>query len=199
MINLLPPDYAMRIKFGRRNSVLLTWIIGALIAIAGLLVVIVGGWIYLNQQSSQLQRSLDATNSQLQAQNITKVQKDATEISGDIKAIDMILGSEVRFSKIIQDIGHVMPTGTVLSTLSLSKIDGAIDLTADSKDYSSAAQIAVNLNDPANGLFSKIDIVNISCPNDPTKEYKCNATFKALFSATAQKKYLSVPAQDKKI
>jgi Tfp pilus assembly protein PilN len=198
MINLLPPDYAMRIRFGRRNSILLSWIIGALVAIGGLLVIIAGGWIYLNQQSSQLQRSLQATDSQLKAQNIDRVQKDAAEISGDIKAINTILGSEVRFSSLIQDIGRVMPPGSVLSTLSLSKINGAIDLSANARDYASAAQIAVNLNDPANGLFSKVDIENISCLNDPTKQYKCTGTFKALFNDAAQKKYLSVPAQDKK-
>lgn len=197
MINLLPPDYSMRIRFGRRNSILLNWIIGALVAIAGLLVIIFSGWIYLNQQSSYLKRSLSATNAQLQAQNINQVQKDATEISGDIKAINSILGNEIRFSNLIQDIGRVMPSGTVLSSLSLSKANGAIDLTADAKDYSSAAQIAVNLNDPTNGLFSKVDIVSISCPDDPTKAYNCNAVFKALFSTDAQKKYLNVPAQDK--
>ena len=69
---------------------------------------------------------------------------------------------------------------------------------ADARDYGAAAQIAVNLNDPNNGLFSKVDIENISCPNDPTKQYKCSGTFKALFNDSAQKKYLNVPAQDKK-
>jgi Tfp pilus assembly protein PilN len=198
MINLLPPQYAMRIRFGRRNRILRTWIIGALLAMGGLLVIIAGGWLYLNQQSSNLRRNLDVTNSQLQAQNITKVQKDAAEITGDIKVINSLFSNEIRFSRLVQDIGRVMPPGTVLASLSLSKVNGAIDLSAGARDYASAAQIAVNLNDPANGLFSKVDIVSINCGNDSSTQYKCSGTFKALFSSAAQEKYLSVPAQDKK-
>lgn len=198
MINLLPPDYALRIRFGRGNAVMRRWIIGALGAIAGLVVVLAGGWIYLNQQSSDLQRSLEATDAQLQAQNINKVKADATKISGDVKAINLVLGNEIRFSDLIQDLGRTMPPGAVLSSLSLTNINGALDLSVASRDYSSAAQVAVNLNDPANGLFSKVDIINISCPNDPTTDYKCNGTFKALFNSSAHKKYLSLPAQDKK-
>jgi len=198
MINLLPPDYAMRIRFGRRNSILRNWIVGALAAIGGLLVIIAGGWLYLNQQSSDLQRNLEITNAQLQAQNITQVQKDATAITGDIKVINSLFSNEVRFSNLIQDIGRVMPPGTVLSSLSLSKVSGAIDLSAGAKDYSSAAQIAVNLNDASNGLFSKVDIISINCGNDSSTQYKCNSTFRALFSTKAQQNYLSVPAQDKK-
>lgn len=198
MINLLPPEYAMRIRFGRRNSILRNWIIGALAATGGLFVIIAGGWLYLNQQASNLQRNLDITNDQLKAQNITQVQKDATEITGDIKVINSLFSNEVRFSNLIQDIGRVMPSGTILSSLSLSKVSGAIDLSAGAKDYSSAAQIAINLNDSNNGLFSKVDIVSINCGNDSGTQYKCNGTFKALFSPKAQKNYLSVPAQDKK-
>lgn len=199
MINLLPPDYAMRIRFGRRNTVLRRWIAGVLVAMAGLLVIIAGGWIYINQQSLDLQRSLDSTNAQLQTQNLAKVQKDASEITGDIKVINLLFSSEIRFSKLIQDIGRVMPPNSVLSSLSLSKVNGPLDLSTGSKDYASAAQIAVNLNDPANGLFAKVDIVNINCGQDSNTEYKCNGTFRALFSPAAQTKYLSIPTQDKKL
>lgn len=196
MINLLPTEHFTLIRFGRQNSLLRKWIIGALGAIGGLIIILAGGWVYLHQQANNLQTSLDKTNSQLQAQNLAKVQQDAKEITGDIKVINQVLGNEVHFSDLIQDIGKVMPSGTVLSSLSLSKIDSSLDLSANAKDSSAAAQIAVNLNDPSNGLFSKVDIVNISCNNDATT-YPCAGTFKALFSAAAQKKYQSVPEVSK--
>jgi len=196
MINLLPPDRVLVVRFGRQNSRLRQWIVGALIAIGGLIIIMAGGWIYLHQQASNLQTSLDKTNAQLQAQNLAKVQHDAKEITGDIKVINQVLGNEVHFSELIQDIGTVMPPGTVLSSLSLSKINGSLDLSASAKDSNAAAQIAVNLNDPGNGLFSKVDIVNINCGND-TSAYHCDAVFKALFSTAAQKKYQSVPEVSK--
>lgn len=196
MINLLPPDRVLVVRFGRQNSRLRQWIVGALCAIGGLIIIMAGGWVYLHQQASDLQTSLDKTNSQLQAQNLAKVQHDAKEITGDIKVINQVLGNEVHFSDLIQDIGKVMPPGTVLSSLSLSKINGSLDLSASAKDSNAAAQIAVNLNDPSNGLFSKVDIVSINCGND-TSAYHCDAVFKALFSTAAQKKYQSVPEVSK--
>lgn len=193
MINLLPTDYAQSIRFGRQNAMLRSWLIGAVVAIAGLVVIFVGGWLYINQQAKTLQKNIDTTNQQLEAQNLAQVQKDAKEITGDIKVITQVLGTEVRFSDLIQAIGNDMPPGTVLSSLSLSKVSGAVDLSTGVVNYSSAAQIAVNLSQSKNDLFSKVDIISVNCTNSTTKTYPCTATFKALFSKTAQNKFLSVP------
>jgi len=167
-------------------------------AIAGLLVILAGGWIYINIQAKSLQKNIDTTNQQLQAQNLSKVQKDAKEITGDIKVINQVLSTEVRFSDLIQAIGNDMPSGTVLGSLSLNKISGALDLSANAKDYSSAAQIAVNLGQSQNGLFSKIDIEGVSCGGANNtgaiqQNYPCAVTMRALFSKSAQTKFLSVP------
>jgi hypothetical protein len=149
---------------------------------------------YLDSQSQSLQKQLDTTNAQLKSQDLEKVKKDSAEITGDIKVINQILGSEIHFSKLIQDIGTVMPPNTALATLSLSGDNsGAIDLTANAVDNPAAAQIAVNLNDPANGLFSKVDIVDINCDITKVGSYKCIGIYKALFFPTALKKYQNIP------
>ena len=195
MINLLPPSRAEAIRYGRQNTVLRGWLLGAAVAIGGLLVIMLAGWVYMNEQAKGLQKDIDVTNQQLKVQNLAGVQKDAKDITGDITVINKILSQEVRFSDLIQAIGNVMPPGTVLGTLSLSnKVTGALDLSASAKDYTSAAQIAVNLSDPSNKLFTKVDIVNISCSSNPTDAYKCDVSLRALFSSTAQSKFLSVPS-----
>lgn len=63
-----------------------------------------------------------------------------------------------------------MPENTVLSNIEISKVEGGIDLSAETKDQESATQIQVNLMDPNNKLFDKVDIVSISCgeSNQPT-------------------------------
>lgn len=193
MINLLPPSYANNIKYGRINVGLRRWAIAAVLAIAGLIVVMSFGWLYIDQQSKDLQKNVDDSKRQLEQQNLAKVKKDADEISGNIKIINQVLSQEIKFSSLIQDIGKVMPSGTVLGSLTLSKLAGAVDLSANAKDYTSAAQIAVNLNDPKNMLFDKVDIININCnSNAEDKEYKCSATLRALFSKSAQSRYLNV-------
>lgn len=193
MINLLPTDYANSIRFGRQNTVLRAWLLGMLSAITGLIVIIAGGWLYIDRQSHSLQKNIDATNLQLKTQNLAQVQSDAKEISGDIKVINKVLSKEVRFSDLIQAIGNDMPPRTVLGSLSLTNVSGTLDLTAGAKDYASAAQIAANLSDPKNGLFSKVDIININCKSTTSPNYICNITLKALFSSAAKTRFLSVP------
>lgn len=198
MINLLPPQNVSAIKYGRQNTALRVWLIGTVAAIAGLIIILAGGWVYLDHQSKGFQKTIAASNNQLKLQNIDKVRAESKEITGDINVIDKILSQEVHFSDLIQSIGSYMPPGTVLSTLSLSdKVTGSIDLSASTKDYASAAQIAVNLGSQKDNLFSKVDIVNISCGSDPAKLYKCSATYRALFSTSAQTKFLGVPTEAK--
>lgn len=199
MINLLPPEHAAAIRYGRQNTVLRKWLIGMAVALLGLILILLSGWFYINNQADSLQKNIDATNQQLKVQNLAKVQADAKEISGDIKVINQVLGSEIRFSDLIQAIGQDMPSGTVLSSLSLSKVTGSLDLAANSKDYSSAAQVAANLSDPKNGLFSKVDVISVTCtvppPSNPTP-YPCNTILKALFSNDAKTKFQSVPKEN---
>ncbi|OGL40029.1 hypothetical protein A3J32_03615 [Candidatus Saccharibacteria bacterium RIFCSPLOWO2_02_FULL_46_7] len=84
-----------------------------------------------------------------------------------------------------------MPSGTILNSLTLSKVDGAIDLSAGAKDYASAAQIAVNLSDPKNNIFEKVDIININCTTTTDSPYACTGTFKALFNKDAKKQFIN--------
>lgn len=196
MINLLPPDRAAAIRYGRQNTVLRVWLIAMVAAIAGLLVILAGGWFYIHREAHDLQSGIDLTNQQLQTQNLAKVQADAKEITGDIKMINQVLGSEIRFSDLIQNIGEVMPSGAVLSSLKIGKVVGALDLTANTKDYQSAAQVAANLSDPKNGLFTKVDIISVTCGGQDTASvYPCTAIFKALFAGDVKTKFLSVPQE----
>lgn len=191
MINLLPPSLSQNIRFGRLNAKLVRWLFGMFMATAGLILILVVGWLYINQQSRNLSRDISSSNTQLSTQDLTQVQKDASEISGDVKVINQVLSREIRFSDLLQAIGQVMPPGTILGSLTLSDTKGAIDLSASTKNYASAAQIAVNLNDPKNGLFSKVDIININCTTGATN-YNCTASLKALFSKDAQTKFLGL-------
>jgi len=191
MINLLPPERSQSIRYGRMNAMLLRWIAGLGAATVVLIIIIIGGWLYINQQSNNLQDDINGAQSQLTAQNLPKVQKDADEISGDVKVINQILSREVRFSDLLKSIGQIMPAGAILNSLTLTSANGAIDLSANTTSYSTAAQIAVNLSDPKNGLFTKVDIISINCTSGSTA-YNCSATFKALFSKSAQTSFLGV-------
>lgn len=192
MINLLPPELADGIRYGRRNGAIRKWLLGIVLATSGLLIIIAAGWLYIDNQAKSLVSELTAKEQQLQAQKLSEVQKEADEITTSIKTIDQVLRQEIRFSDLIQEIGQVMPPGTILSGLVLkNKIDGALDLIANTRDDIGAAQIAANLGDPKNGLFSSVDIVTINCTTG-VNVYKCIASFRALFSKDAKNRFLNV-------
>ncbi len=196
MINLLPPEYAMLIRYGRRNAVLRRWLIGLGLAIGGMIIIILVGMEYFNHQSGSLKTHIASSHAELQSQNLTQVQKDADEISGDIKVINQVLSREIDFAGLMQKMGTVMPPGTILGSVTLSRVDGAMDLVVDAKDHTLAVQAAVNLGDPANEIFARVDVVSIGCTSNDTT-YKCNAVLKALFGKGAQNKFLNVPGKSK--
>lgn len=191
MINLLPPDYRLHMHFSRINTKLRQWLIIGVVLIVVLILILAGGWLYMNEQIEELNKSIATTQSELQSKNLRDVQKQADEISQNVRIISQVLGREIRFSDLIQAVGKVMPPGTVLGSLTLGKVNGALDITANTKDYPSAAQIAVNLSDPKNQLFQKVDIINVVCSGG-AKTYPCTANFKTLFSKDTQLKFLNI-------
>ena len=196
MINLLPNDYKLHLRYGRLNGRLGQWLLFSVIIIAGLVLILGLGWLYMDQQTKDLDRSIAATQAQLKNQNLEQVRDQADEISQNIKVINQVLSREIRFSSLIQEIGKVMPSGTVLSSLTLSnRVAGAVDLNTNTKNAVAAAQIAVNLSDPKNNLFAKVDIVNVNCSSED-KPYPCTATLRALFDDKTLERFLNVASGD---
>ena len=196
MINLLPNDYKLHLRYGRLNVRLGQWLLFSVIIIAGLVLILGLGWLYMDQQTKDLDRSIAATQAQLKNQNLEQVRDQADEISQNIKVINQVLSREIRFSSLIQEIGKVMPSGTVLSSLTLSnRVAGAVDLNTNTKNAVAAAQIAVNLSDPKNNLFAKVDIVNVNCSSED-KPYPCTATLRALFDNKTLERFLNVASGD---
>lgn len=193
MINLLPAEYHAGLRSAHLNSSLRRWIAVALLATGGLVLIMFVGWIYIDQQNRNLSRNINLSSQQLAAEDLAGTQAKAKAITTNIKIINQVLSREIRFSDLIKQIGSVMPPGTVLSSLTLSKVDGALDLSASARDSTSAAQIAVNLSDPKNKIFDKVDIVSVNCSAAVGGPYPCTATFKALFSTSTKSRFLNVP------
>jgi len=143
---------------------------------------------------SRISLNLNSAPFDLVRQDLAGIQKQAKDITTNIKIINQVLSREIRFSGLISQIGSAMPPGSILSGLTLSsKVDGALDLSANAKDYTSATQIALNLSDPKNQIFDKVDIVNINCSSVSASPYPCGATFRVLFSKSTKSQFLNVP------
>lgn len=187
MINLLPPDIKENYSYARRNTRLFRWVSTLSAALVGLIVISLGGMFYLNQQAQQYNDQVSLLQESLRQQDQAKTTKDVTEVSDNLKLAVQVLSKQVLYSRVLRQLATIIPSNVALANLNLSQVQGALDLTANTTDYTAATQLQVNLADPANKLFTKADIVNINCANgetssDPQKKYPCTVTIRALFS-----------------
>lgn len=184
MINLLPSDIKKQYSYARRNTSLLKWSIAILIGIAGVAAIVAGGMFYMNQSINNLAKQNEIAQQALKDQKLEENRAKVQEISGSIKLAVQVLSKEILFSKLISQVGTVMPSGTVLTNLQISTQNTGVDISAVALDYKSATQIQVNLADPANQIFEKADILNINCNNQAVDKYPCTVSIKAQFVKT---------------
>lgn len=188
MINLLPPDIKSDIAYARKNTVLIRWITAFVFVIIGVFFVVLVGQLYLNQSKKTYASQIDEGKTQLKEQKLEETQARAQEISDNVKLAVNVLSKQILFSKVVTQIGKVMPDGTVLTGLSINQLSGGIDLIARAKDYNTASQVQLNLQDPNNKIFEKADIVSTECNSTPTTDnlvettYPCRITVRALFA-----------------
>ncbi len=193
MINLLPPDVKSNIVFARRNTSLRSWLLALMAAIVAVCIVVGSGQLYLRYSINTYTKQLSAGQEQLKAQNLEETQKEVEAVSSNLKLVVQVLSRAVLFSKLLGQIGSTIPSGSVLTNLSISnKVDGGIDLSFASTDYQTGTQVQLNLSDPNNKIFEKADIINIQCAQTavPTK-YPCTIQIRALFTKNNSFSFIS--------
>lgn len=184
MINLIPSDHRQAIFYARLNTRLVRWSIGIAIALLGLAIIIAGSLFYLQQDSSRIQSYINESKQSLAAQNEKETLERVKEINDNLKLTVDVLSNEVLFSELLQQIGLIMPPGTVLEDLSLTnEVFGlGITLQVGARDYETGTRTHVNLNDSSNGIFEKADLVGITCDGDGrSASYPCIVEVRALF------------------
>lgn len=186
MINLLPPQVKLDYRYARRNRHVFKWVMVLLFGILGAVLITAVGFVYLYQLSSSYGRQLETSKEQLRQQNLEQVNTQVKDMSNNLTLAVQVLSKQILFSELLKKLGALLPSNTVLSGLSVSQAQGALDITAKAKDYASATQIQVNLSAKDNGLFSKVDIINIACTDSGAGAYPCTVTMRALFASDSQ-------------
>lgn len=179
MINLLPQEQRNEIMYARRNTKLLRWVIGLSVAMA-LMVVLWGiGYFYIAASTASYRSHVEEKRQALKSEELTQAKDRIQNFSNNIKLVLAVLSQQVVFSDLFREIGSIMPPGTVLSTIEINEVEGGIDLTVKASNYNAATQTQVNLEDPSNTLFEKVDIISVNCGG--SGEYRCTANLRALF------------------
>lgn len=183
MINLLPPNLKDQYMYGRRNTVLRRWAIALAFGLSGVILMTYGGLFFMTRSINSYQAKVASSEQLLRQQKLEETRAEAKEITASIKLAVDVLSKEILFSQLLTQIAKVIPASTTLTDLNITKEQDAIEIKASSSDYTSATQLQVNLEDPANKIFTNADIQSITCgagSSDP--RYPCTVTIKALFS-----------------
>lgn len=184
MINLLPPDLKHSYHYARRNTSLVR-ILGVFGAgFAGLVALTIAGLFFLQQASNTYTNQAEVTRTSLKEQKQGEVEKEVQDISNSLKLAVQVLSKEVLFSKLLKQLAVITPSNATLSGMSISQLQGGVDITAKTADYNAATQLQVNLQDPNNKIFDKADIVSVTCTSDPDTptKYPCTVIIRALFA-----------------
>lgn len=182
MINLTPYDHKEELRYARRNSVMMTWFIGVLTILALVGITQLIGYSYLKSETKRYLAINSSLEQELKNNDLEGTLQTVENISSNLKLIIQVLSKQVLFSELIKQVGSVMPENVVLSNVEISKIEGGIDLMTEAKDQTAATQVQVNLVDPKNKLFDKVDIVSIICDVAVNPTYPCKGTYRALFT-----------------
>ncbi len=137
MINLLPPTIKQEIIYSKRNKVLLryTYIsVGVMLVLAGALV---GARFALNQQISAADKRL--ADKQITIDSRKSLEADAKKLNARLTSIQTIQKNQAKFSVLLSDLAQYMPTGTAISSISLTGEDKKpVKLTVTAVDYKTA-------------------------------------------------------------
>ncbi|MGH7240700.1 MAG: PilN domain-containing protein, partial [Candidatus Saccharimonadales bacterium] len=174
MINLLPPAVKQDYVYGARNTTLLRWSFAFAGGLVGLALIATFGLATMQNSAASYQKQVNIAQQQLTAQNLSGVENQVKELSGNFKLVVDVLSKEVLFSQLLKQIATVIPDNAILTGLNINQTSGGIDLTAAAKDYNTATQLQLNLEDPNNKIFSKADIISISCSTSAQNaNYQC--------------------------
>lgn len=187
MINLLPPDVKQSYFYARRNVGLRKWLLACIIALIGLGALGTYGLLTIQQSTDRYNKDIAQAEAAFKQEQFSETQKRVQDISSNFKLVVKVLGQEVLFSKLLTQVATLIPPNASLSSLNISQTQGALDISAVAIDYKTATQVQINLADPDNKIFSKADIVSITCDskNDSATaaKYPCTVSIRALFAA----------------
>lgn len=185
MINLLPQEFKTSYSYARRAVTLRRWVATFLVAFVGLGVISTYGLLTLHQSTYHYKAQIASAQALFQKENFSQTQTQVKDITNSFRLVVKVLGNEVLFSQLLKQIAATIPVNANLTSLQINQTKGAIDISAVATDYNTASQVQINLGDPANKIFSKADIVNITCANtgSTNSKYPCTVNIRALFAS----------------
>lgn len=186
MINLLPTTTKETYRYARRNRQLMPWLIALVVTLAGLGVIGVYGLASSDSIANNYSSQIATDQAKLNSPATKKIETKARDISNSLNLSLKVLGREVMFSKLLKQLGTVVPSGVNLTGLNINQDDRSLDINAKASSYNTATQLQANITDPHNKIFSKADLVSVSCNKNTSQgdlAHPCTMTIRALLNS----------------
>jgi Tfp pilus assembly protein PilN len=183
MINLLPSDVKDNYHYARLNLLLRRWILLFVAALVGLGLITTYGLLTIQNSTSNYQKQIVASEQLFKQEKYAETQKQVQDISSSLKLSVKVLSQEILFSQLLKQIATATPANVNLTGLTINQAQPGVDITAEAANYETATQLQANLADKSNKIFSKADIVSVTCGvNASNPRYPCKINIRALFS-----------------
>jgi len=155
MINLLPYETKQQIRAARINTILVRYIIILGFSFVFIVVVCLGTYYFLNNNKTSAEESSDNTSS-------ASVQAQASIIRTNLATSKSILDQQVSYSEILTGIAVILPSGTIINSLSLSDSSFGSTLNLQVLSTSDSNEQVLKSNIEKSSLFSSYELVSIA-------------------------------------
>lgn len=185
IINLLPLKLREERSFGRKNRLLIGYVLTLAITALLVAVVMLGSLMLFGTDEASLRAEIaenDATIAGLRSST-----RELNDTVTRLETVNQLYESGIEFSELVPQIGSILPEGTVLNGLSLTggSFD-AISLDVDMERPELAAVLVKNLVE--SDLFEAADIGNINPKGGDGDRYRYGTTISANFEGAAEAK-----------
>lgn len=185
MINLIPNELREERLYGRRNKVLLIYLVAMFLTAVAVVIILVGSLTFFGTDKSALQSEIKDNDVRIQGlkSNVSELNATVTKLD----TVNQLYDSGIKFSVLIPSIAEVLPTGSVLNSLSLvSGSTDALTLDVDLENPELAAVLVTNLVESE--LFEAADVSTLTPGGGEGDKYQYGATVRVSFTGSAEAK-----------
>jgi Tfp pilus assembly protein PilN len=187
MINLLPPEHRQEIIYGRKNKALVGWIIAMLIVLIGVIAITFIGQFYIKSNVNNLNKTIQATQQRIKDQNLEARQAEISQFANNLNTVNSLLADQLLFSKIITNLGEILPSGVTVQNIDFTSTDSTLKLQLIGADEKAVTQGFVNVSSAPNSLITAADLESVDCSG----QGGCVATVTALLNKDSELYFLN--------
>jgi len=192
MINLLPAEIRLERQYGRKNRILLGYVLALITTALLVAVVMIGSRQFFGTDESAIKNEIEQNNGTISA--LRAKTADINTTVARLDTVNKLYDSGISFSELVPKIGSLLPEGTILNALSLTGAStDTLNLDVDLERPELAATLVTNLLDSK--IFEAADIGNINPKGADGDKYRYGTTVRVSFVGSAEAKRKAAAAQ----